>query len=192
MKNLMSLLGIASMLAVTAAALARGVKGNDPKDLAGKGKMAKPEASTERNIKAILEIFRAIEQRDPDHPRELELIRPDVEFHWPPALPYGGTFRGRDREGPTWSSTWNPLQPTEADRKMDPRVVGASGNEVVVLYRQRGVSPNGERFDGEVIGLYRFRDGKLSRGQMFYFDEAVLVRFLARAGDQAALPNRTP
>ncbi len=64
---------------------------------------------------------------------------------------------------------------------MDPRVVAAGEDEVVVLWRQRGVGPDGERFDGVVLGLYRFRDGKLARAQMFYFDTAAVAGFLARA-----------
>ena len=64
---------------------------------------------------------------------------------------------------------------------MDPRVVAAGEDEVVVLWRQRGVGPSGERFDGEVLGLYGFRDGKLARAQMFYFDAAAVAGFLARA-----------
>ena len=64
---------------------------------------------------------------------------------------------------------------------MDPRVVAASPEEVVVLWQQRGVSPNGERFDGPVIGLYRIREGKLARAQMFYFDTPTLINFLGRA-----------
>jgi hypothetical protein len=64
---------------------------------------------------------------------------------------------------------------------MDPRVIGADEHRVVILYRQRGVSASGERFDGEVIGLYELRDFKLSRAQMFYFDEAALAQFLERA-----------
>jgi len=111
--------------------------------------------------------------------REEALYQPDVEFHWPPALSYGGTFRGKDAA--IWSATWNPLQPTAAERKMDPRVIGADEHQVVILYRQRGVSPSGERFDGEVIGVYELRDFKLSRAQMFYFDEAALAQFLERA-----------
>jgi ketosteroid isomerase-like protein len=136
----------------------------------------------------MLEIFRAIEERDPLHEdlqRELALTQPDVEFHWPPALPYGGTFRGIRRPGVTWADSWNRLQPSAAERRMDPRVIGATDDEVVILYRQRGVSRAGERFDGAVIGLYRLRDFKLARAQMFYFDEAAAVSFLARAASHA-------
>jgi ketosteroid isomerase-like protein len=64
---------------------------------------------------------------------------------------------------------------------MDPRVVATSDEEVVVLWRQRGVSANGNRFEGEVLGLYQVRNSKLAHAQMFYFDTAAVVDFLARA-----------
>ena len=67
---------------------------------------------------------------------------------------------------------------------MDPRVVAVSEDEGVVLWRQRGVSLSGEQFEGEVLGLYQVRDGKLTRAQMFYFDTAAVARFLARSMEQ--------
>ena len=133
------------------------------------------------NADVIREVFRTVEARDP---KGFELWQPDVEFQWPPSLPYGGTFRGMRPEGPTWDQTWNPLQPTAAERHMDPRVVAASQDEVVVLWRQRGVSPSGERIDSEVLGLYRLRDGKLASAQMFYFDSTAVSKFLASASQQ--------
>ena len=63
---------------------------------------------------------------------------------------------------------------------MDPRVVAASEEEVVVLWRQRAVSPAGDRIDTPVLALYQLRDGKLARAQMFYFDTAVVLNFLAK------------
>lgn len=145
----------------------------------------------DRNVQVMLEIFSALEQRDPKRrsvdEREDALYQPDVEFHWPPALPYGGTFHGKDAA--VWSVTWNPLQPTASERKMNPRVIGADEHQVVIRYHQRGVSPSGERFDGEVIGLYELRDFKLARAQMFYFDEAALVRFLQRAARELKQPK---
>jgi ketosteroid isomerase-like protein len=149
-------------------------------------------SARDRNVQVMLEIFRALEQRDPNRrnvdEQEEALYQPDVEFHWPAALPYGGTFRGKDAA--IWSATWNPLQPTAADRKMDPRVIGADDHQVVILYHQRGVSPSGERFDGEVIGLYELRDFKLSLAQMFYFDEAALTQFLQRAARELEQTRR--
>jgi ketosteroid isomerase-like protein len=72
---------------------------------------------------------------------------------------------------------------------MEPRIVAASEEEVVVLWHQRGVTPAGNRFDGEVLGLYHVRGGKLTRAQMFYFDTAALVSFLEQVKGQAPAPQ---
>lgn len=131
----------------------------------------------------IMKIFRRIEERDPHRPnsaRVFDLFQPDVEFHWPPSLPYGAR-NGENTRPVTWQDVWNPLQPTEAERRMHPRVVAEGNEEVVVLWRQRGLSPSGERYEGEVLGLYRFRDGKLARAQMFYFDPKSAAAFLSKA-----------
>jgi ketosteroid isomerase-like protein len=142
-------------------------RGKDGKrDAAGGGR---------RNVEVITEVFDAIEQRD--ERRFNALCAPGIEIVWPTSLPYGVSGLGRS----TWSETWNPLQPTERERRADPRVVAASGDEVVVLWRQKGVSAAGERFDAEVLGLYRLREGKLARAQMFYFDTAAVAAFLAKA-----------
>ena len=77
------------------------------------------------------------------------------------------------------------FQAGETERRMDPRVVAVSEDEGVVLWRQRGVSMSGEQFEGEVLGLYQVREGKLARAQMFYFDTAAVARFLARSMEQS-------
>jgi ketosteroid isomerase-like protein len=146
---------------------------------------------TEENVRVVLDTFRAIEDRDVM--RLLELHHPELEFHWPASLPYGGSFRADGAVAQGWSETWIPLQPSERERRMDPRVIAATDDEVVVVWRQRGVSASGERFDGEVIGLYRVQDGKLARAQMFYFDSAAVCTFLKDAYVQKAgadVPHR--
>jgi uncharacterized protein len=50
-----------------------------------------------------------------------------------------------------------------------------------VHWRQRGVTPGGDRFDSEVLGLYRVRNGKLVQAKMFYFDAAAVAAFLKKA-----------
>ena len=143
--------------------------------------------SATENVQVMSEVFKAIERRDLG--RLQELWHPDVEFHWPPSLPYGGvSHRPRDERN-SWAQTWIPLQPTEAERRMDPRIVAATEEEVVVLWRQRGISQSGARFDGPVLALYQVRDGKLARAQMFYFDTTAVAGFLAYAADQAVPPN---
>ena len=143
--------------------------------------------ATEANVKVVLESFSAVERRDDE--RMQALFHPSVEFHWPPELPYGGSrARGgaEDTPGQTFENVWDPFQPTEAERSMDPRVIGANEREVAVLWRQRGVGPGGERFDSQVLGLYEVRDGRLARAQMFYFDPRAVTEFLGRAAGQRA------
>jgi len=130
--------------------------------------------STSEDVQVMLEIFRAIEGRDTQ--RVFELCQPDVEFLWPPSLPYGGASPGS-----AWANTWVPLQPTEAERRMDPRVVAAGPEEIVILWQQRAVSPAGEGLETPVLGVYQVREGKLARAQMFYYDTAAVNDFLARA-----------
>src|SRR5205814_3908954 len=99
----------------------RGPPARGPSMLAARGNEASIGAS--ENAQVMLEIFRSIERRDAQ--RFLDLCHSDVEFHWPPSLPYGGASRGRPGTSPTWSDTWLPLQPGETERRMDPRVVAA-------------------------------------------------------------------
>ncbi len=139
---------------------------------------------SQENAKLVLDVISVIEHRDPQRPDPrpmLELCHPEIEFHWPASLPYGGTRRGFTRGGPTWEEIWGPLQPTDAERRMDARAVAASGEEVVVLWHQRGLSRAGERFEGQVLGLYEVHEDKLARARMFYFDTAAVVNFLGRA-----------
>jgi ketosteroid isomerase-like protein len=135
------------------------------------------------NVSIVLEAFRAVEQRNEQRLREV--CHRDVSFHWPPSLPFGASHSG---VGDSWSEVWDRVQPTAAERRMDPRVVAATEHEVVVLWRQRGLGPRGERYDGEVLGLYELREAELARAQMFYFDAVAVQRFLAASGaigDQA-------
>jgi ketosteroid isomerase-like protein len=138
-----------------------------------------------------LDVIRAVEDRDAE--RLFDLYHDEVEFHEAPSLPYGGSSRGKDhlREQlastpeETWLGTWGPLQPTESERRMDPRVVAVNGHEVTVIYMQRALSPTGERFESPVLALYEIRDGKFARAQMFHFDTAAILEFLERARQAA-------
>jgi ketosteroid isomerase-like protein len=135
-----------------------------------------------QNADVLLEIFAAIERRDAQ--RFLQLCETDAEFSWPPPLRYAGVC-GLAAQRPILER-WIPLQPTGEERSMDPRVVAATDREVVILWRQRGVSRSGERCDSPVLGLYQVRGGRLARAEMFYFDPVAVSRFLATAQSDAA------
>lgn len=133
----------------------------------------------QENSKTIVAVFRAIEERDAEQFRAL--LQPDFEIHWPRSLPYGGSSRGVEPQPGGWGATWQPLQPTEAEKRMDAKVIAAQDDDVVVLWHQRGRTALGDSIDEEVLGLYRFRDGKLDRAQMFYFDTMPVANFLVKA-----------
>ncbi len=145
--------------------------------------------SAEENIVVMRQIFEAVEHRD--LVRMQELTDPQVEFHWPPPLPYAGVRRGLAAPGPSWEAAWIPLQPTATERRLDPRVIAANDDEVVILWRQRGLSSRGDRYEGDVLALYRLRDRRLVRAQMFYFDVVRAAQFLARAADTSAKQAHT-
>ena len=133
------------------------------------------------NVDVVLQAFKAVEQRDLE--ALAAVYHPDIEFHDAPSLPYGGSQVGLAaviEHGPAWAKTWDPVQ-TQAERRMDPHLIAANGQDVVALYRQRAVTVAGERFDNPVLGLYRVRDGMLQRAQMFHFDTAAILDFLVRA-----------
>ena len=136
-------------------------------------------------VDVVLEAFRAVEQRD--HARLEALYHPEVAFHWPQSLL-------DSRPGCSWDQVWDPLQPTERERAMSPRLIAASDHEVVVLWRQRGLAPGGERFECDVLGLYEVRDHKFARAQMFYFDTEAVLRFLENADAErgSAATSRNP
>jgi ketosteroid isomerase-like protein len=129
----------------------------------------------------VLHAFRAVEERD--YEALIALYHAEVEFHEAPSLPYGGASQGKEAVVADlgWLETWGPLQPTEAERRMDPQIIGDDGTRVVALYRQRAVDRSGRRIDLPVVGLYEVRDGKFARAQMFHFDTAAILEFLATA-----------
>jgi uncharacterized protein len=147
------------------------------------------------DAEVALGVIRAVEERDGE--KLFELYHEDVQLHEAPSLPYGGvvdgvpSLREQLESAPenTWLGTWGPVQPTERERRFDPRVISENDGEVVVLYHMRAVARSGERFDSPVIGLYEVRDGKLARAQMFHFDTLAINAFLERAREATSQPT---
>jgi ketosteroid isomerase-like protein len=129
----------------------------------------------------VLDTLDAVETRDAE--RLARLYHPHIEFHWPPALPYGGTHRGAgvDEMRNCFRDIWIPLQPTQVERRMDPQIVAARGEDVVARYTWRGRSKAGNTIAADTLAHYRVRDGKLASAQMYHFDLTALVDFLSAA-----------
>ena len=132
-------------------------------------------------VDVVLQVFRSVEERNPQ--LAAEIYHDDLEFHWPRPLPYAGSSYGLQasvERRPGWAETWDPFQ-REPDRGLGARVVASSEDEVVVLWHQRGRDRGVRELDTPVRGLYRVRDGKLARAQMFYFDPLAAAGFLTEA-----------
>jgi ketosteroid isomerase-like protein len=147
------------------------------------------------NVRVVLEVFAAIEQRDAARFRAH--THPDVSICWPPPLPWNGGPPGRpDPHGHhsrSWLEVWAPLQPTATERQLHPQVIAAANDRVIVRWRQLGRSSSGLSFDGEVLGLYEVRKERLAHAQMFYFDTDAVKRFLDDAeGRQPARASGHP
>ena len=110
--------------------------------------MRTTEPAQHETVRAV---FAAIERRDAR--RLSELFHAAAELIWRDSLPCGAGG------GTAWAETWDGPRPTATERRLDPRVV-AAGDEVVVLWWQRGLSPAGERFEDPVHGLFRLREGQ--------------------------------
>lgn len=124
--------------------------------------------NTQGRIRLVLEAFDAVERRD--RARLNALYHADVEFHWPPSLLIAW-------DGNATMEGWDQVQPTAAERRMDPRVAAAD-EDVVVQWHWRARGLDGELFETPVLGVYRVRDGKLADARMFFFDDASAVDFL--------------
>src|SRR5215217_4549468 len=113
-----------------------------------------PSMDTDANTRVVLEVFAAIEQRDAA--RFLAHIHPGFSICWPPSLPWNdGIAGGPNQAGDdarSWLEVWAQLQPTAAERQMHPEVIAAANHRVVVRWHQRGRSPAGLCFDGQVLG----------------------------------------
>jgi ketosteroid isomerase-like protein len=137
---------------------------------------------TEQTNQAIvLDVLDAVERRD--RARLARLYHPNIEFHWPPGLPYSGSHRGAGVAEMTsrFAEVWVPLQPTEVDRRMDPQVVAAQGENVVVRYIWRGRDGEGRTIAADTLAHYQVRDGKLASARMYHFDLTGLLHFLSVA-----------
>lgn len=129
----------------------------------------------------IIDMIRAVEDRDME--ALLAAYHPDVEFVWPPQLPYGGTYCGAEIQAmsETFATLWGPLQPDAETRRLDPEILGSTEDHVTARYVQRGRDQEGRTHEMPVIGLYTLLGGRVRRLQMFYFDPAATARFLQTA-----------
>jgi ketosteroid isomerase-like protein len=134
---------------------------------------------SEENIETVRRFLKAVEERD--LPELLAAYDEDVVIREAESLPYGGEFHGHEgaqRHALGALEVWGSLQPP-GERSLNARFLDAGDDYVIVLWRQRGVSSDGEKFDAPVVSVYKMSGGKIVQSQMFHSDTKALLQFLA-------------
>ncbi|MGH3557449.1 MAG: nuclear transport factor 2 family protein [Mycobacterium sp.] len=139
------------------------------------------------DVDVVRRLFDAVERRDGDE--LLACYAEDIEITEAAALPYGGTYRGRDgalAHALRFLAAWNPYQGPE-ELKLDPQFWGDGAGTVCVLFHHRAFDPiRSVRLDALEVSIYQIRDGRVARSQMFHADSAAVAQFLHDARLAAA------
>lgn len=152
------------------------------------------DADCAHNIEIVRELFELVEGRGPGATPDEKWSAyaakydPEVVIHEAPSLPYGGDYQGADavtRHSQGYRSAWDGAG---GPYPMEPRFM-AAGDEVVVLWRQRGRAADGRMFDMPAISVYRLREGRVAESRMFHFDVGEVCKFLRHSPDATVAPG---
>jgi uncharacterized protein len=134
---------------------------------------------SEKNMETVRRLFKAVEERD--LAGVLAAYDENIVIREAVSLPYGGEFHGHEgaqRHALGALEVWEDLQPP-GERSLNARFLDAGDDYAIVLWRQRGVSSDGEKFDEPVVSVYKMGGGKIIESQMFHADTKALSQFLA-------------
>jgi ketosteroid isomerase-like protein len=133
------------------------------------------------DVAVMKEIFDAVEKRR--YSAMVDYYHPNVEIYEPESLPYGGHYKGypgASKHAAGWTTTWDPLQPSDEDRRLKPELIDA-GDCVIARYRIIArKSDDGACLEVPVFAIYRPEDRRLRELRMFYWDTEAINRFLGR------------
>ena len=132
------------------------------------------EEKTERNRKILMTAFAALAAGDADS--FWSIYDPDVVFHEPSSLPYGGAHKGlkATQEAVSRMSGAYAQLRTTFEEIVFARDIALAYQ--TITYRIKG---NGNTGTMPVAELYRFRDGKVIEWRALYSDPALLAEAIA-------------
>jgi len=130
--------------------------------------------TAERNRKILLSAFDSLAAGDAD--AFWAIFDPDVVFHEPSSLPYGGAHRGIEatQEAVSRMSGAYAQLHTAFEEILFARDIALAYQ--TITYRMKG---NGNRGTMPVAEIYRFRDGKVIEWRALYADPAKLAEAIA-------------
>ena len=119
---------------------------------------------SEKNLEVIRDQYAAVNERDWD--RAMGHYAEDVELVVPTGGIRGGTFRGLDAVG-EWFGDW--LSSFASDARFDLKEVTelADGGVLVVADHHARGRASGVEVRGDVVWVYRLRDGKITQVQAY-------------------------
>ncbi|MFF0291858.1 nuclear transport factor 2 family protein [Streptomyces sp. NPDC005262] len=92
------------------------------------------------------------------------LMSPDVVFHFPTSLPYGGTFHGRDGFVAFYKDLFDHYYEYF---DYDLYTVLDAGSHVVVPVRARAKAKNGRTMENEHLLLFAVTDGLIAEARLY-------------------------
>jgi ketosteroid isomerase-like protein len=92
------------------------------------------------------------------------LMSPDVVFHFPTSLPYGGTFHGRDGFVAFYKDLFDHYY---EHFDYDLHAVLDAGSHVVVPVRARAKAKNGRTMENEHLLLFAVTDGLVTEARLY-------------------------
>ena len=106
-----------------------------------------------------------------DSAAQQSLVHPDVVFHSPESLPYGGQWHGHDG----WRAMKKAIAEVWSELKLTiTRVIGADHDEcfAVIATLQVTARATGARYEAEVMEQWHWQDGLLVYVRPYYWDTA--------------------
>ena len=114
------------------------------------------------NVDVIQTAWDAFGRGDID--KATSVADPNAEFVAPESVPWGGTYHGPEGFRELLSNIVGNFDKFEAKPE---KVLGADDDHVVVVARFTGRTKGGEDVEGEVVWLYKMRNGQVMRGDAF-------------------------
>lgn len=94
----------------------------------------------------------------------VELMSPDVLFHFPTSLPYGGTFRGQEGFRAFYKDIFDHYYEYF---NYDAHAVLDAGSHVVVPVVARAKAKNGRTMENEHLLLFAVTDGLITEARLY-------------------------
>ncbi len=115
----------------------------------------------EDNVTLIREGYDAYKRKD--FPAIMALLDPEIEAYQTDAVPWGGSYKGLAEFGQFMGKLTSYV-----DTEVIPEEIVEAGDNVVMIGRSRGtVKANGRAFDIRAIHVWRMRDGKAIRLEVY-------------------------